>query len=310
MGNKIKKAKIMVVEDEGITALRIHKSLAKMGYDVISNVFSGEDAVRMVEQERPDLVLMDIVLDGKMDGIEAAGRIHSGSNIPVVYLTAHSDDRMLKRIKATEPFGYIIKPFDDRELRIVVEIAFYKHEMQQRLKEYGEELERKVRERTVELESTIALLKETEKKLRTRAGELEESNTALKVLLKQRQQDRKDFEKNILNNIKHLIIPYLEKLKKNKPVSEDFDYLHLIEANLNEIVSPFSTHLSSAYLNFTPREMMIADFVKEGKQDKEIMELLHISLDTVKVHRKNIRKKLGINKTKINLRTKLLSLLE
>ncbi|MBI4682595.1 MAG: response regulator [Nitrospirae bacterium] len=109
------KKRIMVVEDEGITAMRIKRSLEDMGYTVSSTVFSGEEAVEKAEQEKPDLVLMDIVLRGKMDGIEAARQIHSNFNIPVVYLTAHSDDKMLKRIKKTEPLGYIIKPFDERE---------------------------------------------------------------------------------------------------------------------------------------------------------------------------------------------------
>ncbi|MBI4682590.1 MAG: response regulator [Nitrospirae bacterium] len=89
--------RIMVVEDEGITAMRIKRSLEEMGYAVTSTVFTGEEAVKKVEEDNPDLILMDIVLRGKMDGIEAARQIHSNFNIPVVYLTAHSDDKMLKR---------------------------------------------------------------------------------------------------------------------------------------------------------------------------------------------------------------------
>jgi len=301
------KKKIMVVEDEGVTSLRIHKSLKEKGYDIISNVFTGEDAVKITAEEKPDLIIMDIVLDGEMDGIEAAGKIHSEFDIPVVYLTAHSNEEMLKRIKETDPFGYIIKPFDDRELFIVVEIAFYKHKMDQKLKEHKEELEEKVKVRTAELESAIELLQKTEKELRTHAKELSESNTALKVLLKQRGQDQKEFEVNMLSNIKHLVMPYVDKLRKNMPMSDELVYLNIIESNLNEIVSPFSAKLSLKYLDFTPREIMIADLIKDGKRDKEIMEILNISLDTVKAHRKHIRKKLGINNTKTNLRSKLMS---
>jgi DNA-binding NarL/FixJ family response regulator len=306
----MKKKRIMVVEDEGITAMRIKKSLEDIGYSVTSTEFTGEAAVKKAAENRPDLVLMDIVLDGRMDGIEAAGKIHSDLNIPVVYLTAHSDNEILKRLKTTEPFGYIIKPFDDRELRMVVEIAFYKYGMEQKLRESNELLELKVKERTTELESAVALLKETEKNLRIHAAELEESNTALKVLLNQRDRDRKEFENNILSNIKHLIMPYMEKLKKSRKMSDELDYLRIIDSNLREIVSPFSSKLSFKHLNFTPKEIMISDLIKDGKQDKDIMEILNISLDTVKAHRKNIRKKLGINNKKINLRTKLLSLAE
>jgi len=132
------KKRIMVVEDEGITALKIKSSLGEMGYYVTSTVFSGEEAIEKAEQDKPDLVLMDIVLNGKMDGIETAGHIRSCFNIPVVYLTAHSHKTLLERIKETEPFGYIVKPYDERELRIVVDIALYKHEMEGRLRESEE----------------------------------------------------------------------------------------------------------------------------------------------------------------------------
>ncbi|MEW6600807.1 MAG: response regulator [Nitrospirota bacterium] len=302
------KKRIMVVEDEGITAMRIKNGLEEMGYSITSTLHSGEEAVIKASEDKPDLVMMDIVLDGKMDGIEAAGQIRSLLNIPIIYLTAHADEKMLKRIKDTEPFGYISKPFDERELRVVVEIAFYKHEMEQILKEHKEELEIKVKMRTAELESAIERLQLAEKKLRLRAKELEESNTALKVLLKQRELDQQEFQNNMLSNIKHLIMPYVDKLKRNRAMSDELVYLSIVESNLKDIVSPFSAKLSYQYLDFTPREIMIADLIKDGKQDKDITEILNVSLDTVKAHRKNIRKKLGINKAKINLRTKLLSI--
>ncbi|MBI4682591.1 MAG: helix-turn-helix transcriptional regulator [Nitrospirae bacterium] len=130
----------------------------------------------------------------------------------------------------------------------------------------------------------------------------------MKVLLKQREQDHKDFENNMLSNIKYLIMPYLEKLKRGRDMSDELVNLSVIESNLKDIISPFASKLSFQYLDFTPKEIMVADLIKDGKQDKDIMEILNISLDTVKAHRKNIRKKLGINNAKINLRTKLLSL--
>lgn len=163
----MKKKRIMVVEDEGITAMSIQSSLKKLGYDVTSLVFTGEEAVKKAEEEHPDLVLMDIVLDGRMDGIEAALQIHASCHIPVVYITAHSDEKMLRRIKESEPFGYIVKPFDDHELRMVVEIALYKNGMDRKLREseselkkHRERLSRLVAERTADLSSAIELLKE------------------------------------------------------------------------------------------------------------------------------------------------------
>jgi PAS domain S-box-containing protein len=148
---------------------------------------------------------------------------------------------------------------------------------------------------------------ESWKRLQMHARELEESNTALKVLLKQRENDKREIEEKILSNIKHLILPYITKLKLNRKMSDELVYLNILESNMKEIISPFSICFSSNYLNLTPREILIADLIKDGKQDKEITEILNISLDTVKSHRKNLRKKLGIVGKKTNLRSHLLA---
>ncbi len=105
------KARIIVVEDENIVARDLAMSLEDMGYEVTSVTGRGEEAVRRSGEERPDLVLMDIVLSGKMDGIEAADLIRTRLGIPVIYLSAHSDPMTLERAKLTEPSGYLIKPF-------------------------------------------------------------------------------------------------------------------------------------------------------------------------------------------------------
>lgn len=129
------KTRILIVEDESIVAMDIKHRAEGLGYTVIGVTPSGEEALELVRENPPDLILMDIVLKGKMDGIEAAQRIHDDYDIPVLYLTAYSDEETLKRAKITEPFGYIIKPFEDRELHSSVEIAIYKHEMERKLKE-------------------------------------------------------------------------------------------------------------------------------------------------------------------------------
>ena len=149
-----------------------------------------------------------------------------------------------------------------------------------------------------------------ENRVKERTLELFESNAALKVLLNKREQDKGEFENNILSNIKHLVMPYILKLKNNRLNSDELSYLNVIESNLKEIISPFSHKLSSNYMSLTPKEIRIANLIKDGKQDKDIMEILNISLDTVKTHRKNIRRKLGIYGKRINLRTKLLSITE
>lgn len=132
------KAKILVVEDEAVVAEDIKVTLQNMGYEVSAVIPSGETAVKKTEELKPDLVLMDIVLKGKLNGIDAAREIHSRLNIPVIYLTAYSDEKTLERAKVTEPFGYIVKPFGDRELHSAIEVALYKHRMERKLKESQE----------------------------------------------------------------------------------------------------------------------------------------------------------------------------
>lgn len=128
------KKKILVVEDELIIARGIQKRLQGMGYVVTDTVPSGEEAVLKAELDPPDLILMDINLQGEMDGIEAAGKIRSQLDIPVIYLTAYADSESLERAKITEPFGYIVKPFQDHTLQSGVEMALYKHHMESRLR--------------------------------------------------------------------------------------------------------------------------------------------------------------------------------
>ncbi len=137
----MEKARIMVVEDEKLVALSIEKCLKSMGYDVPLTVASGEEAVQKVIEIEPDLVLMDIRLKGVIDGVEAANRIRNTFRIPIVYLTAYSEDQTLERAKVTEPFGYITKPFEERTLQATVEMALYKATMQGQLRRAKEKLE-------------------------------------------------------------------------------------------------------------------------------------------------------------------------
>jgi PAS domain S-box-containing protein len=132
--------RILIVEDEGVVALEIQDRLDSLGYGVIGVAASGERAIQLAAQHRPDLVLMDIILRGDMDGIEAAHQIQQKSNIPVVYLTAHSDEATLQRAKVTTPFGYVIKPFEERDLHVAIEMALYKHQIDQELRASEERL--------------------------------------------------------------------------------------------------------------------------------------------------------------------------
>jgi DNA-binding CsgD family transcriptional regulator len=185
-----------------------------------------------------------------------------------------------------------------------------------------DELEIRAEERTAELSRSNALLKQeiaerkhAEEALRKREAELnaqshhlEEVNTALKVLLKQREEDRTDLEENVLSNVKQLVTPHLQRLKKSRLDADQRALLSILESNLNNIVSPFASKLSSKFLGLTPMEIRAADLVKEGKTNKEIGEILCLSPNTVKFHRYNLRSKLGLKNRKKNLRSYLLSL--
>jgi adenylate cyclase len=136
-----KKGKILVAEDETIIALDIKTTLEKIGYKVLAVATSGEKVIEYVKKEKPDLILMDISLSGKMDGIDAARIVTTEYLVPVVYLTALADDETLERARITEPFGYILKPFDERILHTTIEIALYKHKVDSELKTRTKELE-------------------------------------------------------------------------------------------------------------------------------------------------------------------------
>ena len=128
-------ARILVVEDEPVVALDLRTRLTRMGYIVSETVARGEDAVEFVGTLCPNLILMDIRLRGVMDGISAAEEIRKRYGLPVIYLTAHADEATVNRARTTEPFGYILKPFDERELRTVIEMALYKHDAERKLRE-------------------------------------------------------------------------------------------------------------------------------------------------------------------------------
>ncbi|MBN1316533.1 MAG: response regulator [Anaerolineales bacterium] len=147
-------SKILIVEDESIIAEDMKQSLTELGYHIPAVAYSGMEAIKNVEQFEPDVVLMDIVMPGEMDGIEAASEIRSKYNVPVIFVTAYADDTLLKRAKVAQPYGYILKPFVQRELHTNIEMALYKHKAEN-------ELWKKQRQ----LETTLAELAEAQERI-------------------------------------------------------------------------------------------------------------------------------------------------
>jgi PAS domain S-box-containing protein len=202
-----------------------------------------------------------------------------------------------------------------------VDITARKQASQELEKAYAE-VEKRVVERTAELVKSnkdlgleIVTRKQAEKELRNKTAELkdqaihlQEANAALKVLLKQREADRIELEEKVMLNINQLIIPYLEKIKRRKVDAKHKAYVDIIESNLNEIVSPFTRNLSSKFFRLSPTELEVSNLVQQGKNTKDIAEIMNLAESTIDFHRNNIREKFGIRNKRISLKTYLSSL--
>jgi len=153
----------------------------------------------------------------------------------------------------------------------------------------------------------VQALREREKELKVKTMSLEEVNIALRVLLKRRDKDKIELEEKVLSNVKELVVPFLEKVKKTSSYPKQVAYIDILESNLNDIISPFMRNLSAKYVNLTPTEIRVAHLIKDGKTTKEIAKLMTVSPRTIESYRDNMRKKFGIKDKKVNLRSHLLS---
>ncbi len=189
------------------------------------------------------------------------------------------------------------------------------------LKTAYDEMESRVVDRTGELldinkalKSEIVHRRKVEKNLARRGVELEmkstsleEANIALKVLLKQRETDKLELEEKVLLNVRELVLPYLDRLKEKAPAGKQTAYIHIVESNLNDIISPFMHQLSRKLINLSPTELQVTNLIKQGKTTKEIAAIMNLASSTIDFHRHNIRRKLGIRNKKTNLTTYLSS---
>jgi DNA-binding CsgD family transcriptional regulator len=160
------------------------------------------------------------------------------------------------------------------------------------------------------LKLTEEALRESQEKLMEQKQSLEETNIAMKVLLKQREEDKLELEKKVLNNVKDLVLPYVDKLKNSRLKAKDRTLVEIIDTHLQDIISPLLQRFSNAKILLTPQEMQVASLVKDGKTSKEIADVLNVSETTVNFHRKNLRVKFGLTNKRTNLRSYLLSLSE
>ena len=161
---------------------------------------------------------------------------------------------------------------------------------------------------TLSYEDLEIRVEERTEELKIKSDSLEETNTALRVLLKRRDEDKAELEEKVLLNIQELVMPSLDKIRKTGLEKSQKSHLEVLESNLKDVISPFMHHLSMKHLKFTPSEIQISNLIKQGNTTKEIADYLNLSPRTVDFHRNKIRKKLGLNNEKANLRTHLLSI--
>ncbi|MEN6318994.1 MAG: response regulator [Syntrophaceae bacterium] len=329
--------RILIVDDIPQNIQVIASTLQNKGYQM-AFAQDGKAALEKINKINFDLILLDVMMPG-MDGFEVCKILKTSPDkrdIPIIFLTVKDDMADILSGYEAGAVDYVIKPFNSAELlaRVRTHVELKKKrdnekelisrltialEEQKRvenaLQQAYENLERLVEERTAELvQKNRQLMEEigerrrAEDALAIKSRYLEESNTALKVLLTQREMDKNDLEEWVLSNIKNLIIPNIEKLKRIHKKTGSLAYLNVLESNLSDITSSFSNKISSKYLTLTAKEIQIANFIKEGRRSKDIAELMDVSERTIDFHRKNIRIKLGIKQRKVNLRSSLLNL--
>jgi len=293
--------KVMIVEDETLQAYDMKQQLEGLGYRVTAVVPSSEKCMKKIDENLPDLVLMDIRIKGNMDGIDTAQLIKKQHEIPVVYLTTHAEEASLKRAKITENFGYMVKPTQMKELRSTIEIALFKAKI-------DKESKKLIRDLKEALDQVKALNHTLEKKVKERTDELRrknlqlyEINTALNVLLEKRMEDKQRLEQSMLENIQDLIQPLIEDIKKSGLSKIQKGYFETLESCLKEIVSPFSNNVDTHYRKLTPAEIRVASLIRQGRSTKDIVRLLNTTERAVKHHRHRIREKFGLIKEKVNL---------
>lgn len=290
---------ILVVDDDESVRKLIQLTLRKQGYrcKVAAN---SREARMLLDVESFALLLSDIHMPGE-SGLDLVAHVKSAyGDMAVIIITVIDDIETAQRALSLDIYGYIVKPIDKNQIAIGVANALRRRQLELEQKRQSRELEEKIKHRTRELSETVEKLKARESELAARMEELQELNTALKVLLNNRETDRVTLEENIQSNVQKLILPCIERLKKgsikSRRIQSEFQ---LLEAGLNDLVAPFARQISSDYFGLTPNEIKVALLIKQGMTTKEIARELNLSVNTIMTHRYKIRSKLGIkNKTK------------
>ena len=285
---------ILIVDDEEANLQLIGKILQNLDVD-ITLASSGKEALQLLESLVPDLIILDIIMPS-MSGFDVCRKIKSRkptSEVPIIFLSAKVDSEDIIKGFDIGARDYITKPFIKEELVARVEAQLNIITNEKKIKNLNNNLEEKVKERTK------ALTKTNEK--------LTDYNTALKVLMDQRDEDRIDLEHQVMANAEELILPSIERLKQTNLNKQQKELLGICENNISKITSSFVSSMmdNGRVRGLTHRETTIANLIVQGKSSQEISTILNISESTINYHRNNIRKKVGIKNKSVNLQVYL-----
>ena len=281
---------ILILEDVTTDAELIKDELREAGTIFTPSCVKDKVSyLKALDEFSPDIILSDYSLPS-FDGLSALKlAVRKCPDVPFIFVSGALGEETAIELLKQGATDYVLK---SRLSRLGPAVS-------RALQEVKERKERKMAEEE---------LKKREQALELKSRSLEEANTALKVLLQHREEDKATLEEQVLANVRKLVLPYLENLKHLHLNENQAAQVKIAEENLKKIVSPFLRNLTSSYLELTPREIQVANLVKEGKTTKEMTEILNISATAVDFHRKNLRSKFGIKNKKTNLMAFLSSL--
>jgi len=281
---------ILILEDVPADAELIQFELKEAGISfAVRWVQNRASYLNALEEFCPDIILSDYSLPS-FDGISALKL--AGEKCPEV------------------PFIFVSGALGEEKAIELLKQGATDYVLKSRLSRLGPAVSRALQEAKTLKERKMAeeALKKREQALALKSQNLEEANTALKVLLRHMEEDKTALAEQVLANVRRLVLPYIENLKHLRLDKNQMAQVKIIEENLQEVVSPFLHNLTSSYLDLTPRQIEVANLVKEGKATKEIAEILNISASSVDFHRKNLRSKFGLKDKRTSLMAFLSSL--
>jgi len=328
-------------DDKGLARL-LQKKMNREGF-AVDLVHDGRKGIEILKVEDYDVLIADHKMP-RCNGLDVIRQLAAdGKLLPTLMVTGAGDEKLAVEALKLGAGDYIVKDAEGTYLELLPAVinklldqkhlANAKEKAERELHKAYTNLEKLVQERTEALmkankalkeeikereraekllqdasENLEKIVRERTKDLEIKTKNLEELNVTLEVLLKKREEDKQDLEKNFVHNITNLVLPYTDKLKGANLTASQRALVETIESNIHDIVSPFARDLSSGYLKLTPTEIRVASLIKQEKTAKEIAEMHNVSTSAIVFHRNNIRKKLGLKNKKINLKTYLRSL--